>query len=138
MALTNNEIKNSKPRDKAYKLSDGNGLFLLIATNGSKYWRFKYRFNGKEKLLALGVYNQITLAEARKRRDKARELLANEVDPGKLKQETKRLGKIVAENSFESIAREWIKTVCINLLILFSFRRVLGKKMWMTKVTVGF
>lgn len=107
MALTNNEIKNAKPRDKAYKLSDGNGLFLLIAMNGSKYWRFKYRFNGKEKLLALGVYNQITLAEARKRRDKARELLANEVDPGKLKQETKRLSKIAAENSFESIAREW-------------------------------
>lgn len=107
MKLTNNEIKNAKPRDKSYKLSDGNGLFLLIATNGSKYWRFKYRFNGKEKLLALGVYNQITLAEARQKRDKARELLANGIDPGKFKQENKRLSKIAAENSFELLAREW-------------------------------
>jgi integrase len=107
MALTNNEIKNAKPREKAYKLSDGNGLFLLIAPNGSKYWRFKYRFNDKEKLLALGVYDQVTLAEARSRRNKARVLLANGVDPGQLKQENKRLSKIAAENSFESIAREW-------------------------------
>jgi hypothetical protein len=107
MALTNNEIKNAKARSKAYKLSDGDGLFLLISPNGSKYWRFKYRFNGKEKLLALGVYDQITLADARARRNKARELLTNEIDPGQLKQEGKRRGKIAAENSFESIAREW-------------------------------
>jgi len=107
MALTNNEVKNAKPRDKAYKLSDGNGLFLLVATNGSKYWRFKYRFNGKEKLLALGVYDDVTLAEARLRRNKSRDSLTHGVDPGHLKQEKKRLGKIAAENSFESIAREW-------------------------------
>lgn len=107
MALTNNEIKNAKPREKAYKLSDGDGLFLLISPNGSKYWRFKYYFNGKEKLLALGVYDQVTLAEARLRRNKARSLLNNEIDPGQSKQESKRLGKIAAENSFESIAREW-------------------------------
>jgi integrase len=107
MALTNNEIKNAKPREKAYKLSDGDGLFLLIAPNGSKYWRFKYRFNGKEKLLALGVYDQVTLADARLKRNKARDLLVNEIDPSQLKQEKKRLGKIAAENSFESIAREW-------------------------------
>lgn len=107
MALTHNEIKNAKPREKAYKLSDGDGLFLLISPNGSKYWRFKYYFNGKEKLLALGVYDQITLAEARLKRNKARSLLNNEIDPGHSKQENKRLNKIAAENSFESIAREW-------------------------------
>src|SRR5690242_17686611 len=107
MALTNNEIKNAKPREKAYKLSDGDGLFLLISPNGSKYWRFKYYFNGKEKLLALGVYNQVTLAEARLRRNKARSLLTNEIDPSQSRQESKRLSKIAAENSFESIAREW-------------------------------
>lgn len=107
MALTNNEIKNAQSREKAYKLTDGNGLFLLISPNGSKYWRLKYRFNGKEKLLALGVYNEITLAEARQRRDHARKLLTNGVDPGKLKQDNKRLSKIAAENSFESISREW-------------------------------
>ena len=107
MALTHNEIKNAKPREKAYKLSDGDGLFLLISPNGSNYWRFKYYFNGKEKLLALGVYDQITLAEARLKRNKARSLLNNEIDPGHSKQENKRLNKIAAENSFESIAREW-------------------------------
>lgn len=107
MALTNNEIKNAKPREKAYKLSDGDGLFLLISPNGSKYWRFKYYFNGKEKLLALGVYDQVTLAEARLKRNKARSLLNNEIDPGQSRQENKRLSKITAENSFESIAREW-------------------------------
>lgn len=107
MALTNNEIKNAKPREKAYKLSDGDGLFLLIAPNGSKYWRLKYYFEGKEKLLALGVYDEVTLAEARLRRNKARELLVKEIDPGQLKQANKRARKIAAENSFESIAREW-------------------------------
>jgi Xaa-Pro aminopeptidase len=107
MALTNNEIKNARSREKAYKLTDGDGLFLLITPNGSKYWRFKYRFNGKEKLFALGVYDQVTLADARLKRNKARDLLVNEIDPSQLKQEKKRLGKIVAENSFESIAREW-------------------------------
>lgn len=126
MALTNNEVKNAKPREKAYKLSDGDGLFLLVAPNGSKYWRLKYYFDGKEKLLALGVYDEITLADARLKRNKARELLVKEIDPGQLKQENKRSRKIAAENSFESIAREWHEKFSIKWTPKHS-ARILGQ-----------
>lgn len=107
MALTDIKVKNAKPRDKAYKLADGEGLYLLVTPKGSKYWRLKYRFNGKEKLLALGIYDRVTLADARIKRNKARNLLANDIDPSLLKQERKQSNKIAAENSFEAIAREW-------------------------------
>ena len=70
--LTNPACKNAKPQDKAYKLSDEKGLFLLIHTNGSKYWRMKYRHAGKERLLSFGAYPEVSLAEARRRRDTAR------------------------------------------------------------------
>jgi hypothetical protein len=63
MALSDTKVKNAKPREKAYKLADEKGLFLLVTPKGSKYWRFKYRFNGKEKLLALGVYSDTSLAD---------------------------------------------------------------------------
>ena len=72
MALTHVAIKNAKPREKAYKLSDEKGLFLLVTPAGGKYWRLKYRFGGKEKQLALGVSPEVSLAEAREKRDKAR------------------------------------------------------------------
>jgi integrase len=107
MPLTNTAIKNAKPKEKAYKISDEKGLFLLVHPNGSKYWRLKYRFGGIEKLLALGVYPDITLADARQRRDDARRLLANNVDPGEVKQQSKRALKESVANSFEAIAREW-------------------------------
>ncbi len=107
MPLTDIKVKRAKPRVKAYKLADSEGLFLLVTPKGAKYWRLKYRFNGKEKLLALGVYDQVTLLEARTKRNAARSLLAKEIDPGLLKQERKRTNKIAAENNFEGIAREW-------------------------------
>jgi integrase len=107
MSLTDIKVKNAKPRDKAYKIADSEGLFLLVTPRGAKYWRLKYRFKGKEKLLALGVYDQVTLADARLKRNKARNMLANEIDPSLVKQEKKQSNKIAAENSFESIAREW-------------------------------
>ena len=72
MALTDIAAKQGKPRDKAYKLADSAGLYLLIQPNGAKYWRLKYRINGKEKVLALGVYPEVGLATARARRDDAR------------------------------------------------------------------
>jgi hypothetical protein len=78
-----------------------------VAPNGSKYWRFKYRFGDKEKLLALGVYPEVTLASARAKRDEARKLLSNDIDPGLDKQIKKRSKILSAENSFEAIAREW-------------------------------
>ncbi|MFA6058600.1 MAG: integrase arm-type DNA-binding domain-containing protein [Taibaiella sp.] len=107
MILTDTKIRTIKARDKAYKLTDGKGLFLLISPTGSKYWRFKYRFAGKEKLIALGVYPEVSLAQARAKRDEARKLLANDTDPGLLKQLNKRARKTASENSFEAVAREW-------------------------------
>jgi len=76
MALTDPEIRNAKPGDKPFKLYDAGGLFLLIQKNGGKWWRLKYRFAGKEKLLSMGAYPDVGLKEARKKRDAARELLA--------------------------------------------------------------
>ncbi len=81
MALNDLIIRNAKPLAKAYKLSDEKGLFLLVSPNGSRYWRLKYYFAGKEKLLALGVYPEVKLAEAREKRDQARKLLSQSIDP---------------------------------------------------------
>lgn len=106
MALTDIKVKTAKPKDKPYKLADGGGMYLLINTNGSKYWRMKYRFAGKEKMLSIGVYPDVTLADAREKRSEARKLLAAGGDPGRQK------GRKIAQqmslkNTFEAIAREW-------------------------------
>ena len=98
----------AKPTDKPYKLSDEKGLHLLVHPNGSKYWRLKYRFNGKEKTLALGVYPDIGLKDARAKRDAARKLLADGVDPGDTKKAQKADTVERAANSFEIICREWL------------------------------
>ena len=107
MPLTDPAVRNAKPGLKPIKLADEKGLFLLIHPNGSKYWRLKYRFSGKEKLLALGVYPEVRLIEARQKRDEARKQLANGVDPGTLRQVSKHTAQANAENSFEAVAREW-------------------------------
>ncbi len=107
MSLKEVTLRNAKPKDKAYKLFDGEGLFLLVTPQGQKYWRLKYRFNGKEKLLALGVYNHITLAEARAKRNEARNLIAKDIDPALLRQEKKITDRKMTENCFEIVAREW-------------------------------
>jgi Arm DNA-binding domain len=107
MPLNDLAIRNAKHLAKPYKLSDEKGLFLLIHPNGSKYWRFKYYFAKKEKLLALGVYPEIKLSEARDNRDKARKLLDAHIDPGEAKKTSKNMLLLSAENSFEVIAREW-------------------------------
>lgn len=78
--------QNSQANDKQYKLTDGSGIHLLVHPNGSKYWRLQYRFGGKQKMLALGVYPDVSLADARARRDEARKLLANSIDPGDKKE----------------------------------------------------
>lgn len=101
------QIRNSKPKDKAYKLFDGDGLFILIHPNGSKYWRLKYSWHGKEKLLALGVYPVVNLAEAREKLLQAKKQLANSRDPSEVKKEQKRLSLLNGENSFEVLGREW-------------------------------
>lgn len=107
MALTELQIKGAKPGAKQYKLADGGGLFLLITPSGGKLWRYKYRFAGKEKLLSLGAYPEVTLKEARIKHADARKLLAHDVDPGESRRAQKEAVSSRGENSFEVIAREW-------------------------------
>ena len=107
MSLTDIAIRTAKLKDKPYKLSDAGGLYLLIKSNGKKYWRLKYRFAGKEKLLSIGVYPVINLSEARKRSLDAKKLLANNIDPSQSKKEDKLNQLINTEHSFETIAHEW-------------------------------
>ncbi len=107
MPLTDVTVRTAKPKSKPYKLSDGGGLFLLVQPSGGKWWRYKYRFTGKEKLLALGGYPDVSLADVRERHSQARKALAAGNDPGEVKKEAKRLAVIKADNNFEAIAREW-------------------------------
>lgn len=107
MPLNDTTIRKAKPGLKARKLSDERGLFLLVTPGGSKLWRLKYRVGGKEKLLALGVYPEVSLSEARERREEARKLLARDVDPGALKKSQKQATRSAAANTFEAVAREW-------------------------------
>lgn len=107
MPLTDTAIRQAKPKDKPCKLADERGLFLLVQPTGSKLWRFKYRYEGKEKLLALGQYPAVSLAGARKLRDTAREQLAAGQDPGATRKEAKRAARVAAANSFEAVARAW-------------------------------
>lgn len=121
MALTDMEVKKAKATDKPVKLADGGGLFLLVQPNGAKYWRLAYRFAGKQKTLALGVYPDVPLVGywhdpktkkvwvkgAREQREDARKLLANDTDPGAVKQAQKAAKGEQVANSFEAIAREW-------------------------------
>lgn len=108
MALTDIKVRTAKPTDKQYKLTDGNGMHLLVHPNGSRYWRLQYRFGGKQKMLALGVYPDVSLADARARRDDARKLLANSIDPG----DKKKNNKVEQEEArtFEQLAVEWHAT----------------------------
>lgn len=108
MPLTDVLIRNAKAKLKSYKLADMQGMHLLIKPNGGKYWRFKYRFAGKEKLLALGVYPSVSLNEARNKRDKARKLLADNIDPSLEKKKSKRLMILKNENTFKALAEEWL------------------------------
>jgi len=116
MGLTIKEIDGAKPSDKPYKLADGGGLCLLIAPSGAKLWRWRYRFDDKEKMMALGEYPLITLKEARERHSEARKALAGGIDPmaerkaeGEAKQKESEALQREEENSFENVARDWWK-----------------------------
>lgn len=107
--LTATAVKKAKPRDKQYKLTDSRGMYLLVLPSGGKYWRYDYTYNNKRKTLALGVYPDVSLADARKDHQAAREAVASHQDPNDLKKR-KKLGRdIEKSNSFEAIGREWFK-----------------------------
>lgn len=108
MALTDIAIRNAKPAAKPYKMSDAGGLYLLVTPAGGKLWRMKFRVAGKEKLLSFGGWPDVSLAAARKERDKAREALASGADPAREKQQAKHRAKVSAANTFGEIAQELI------------------------------
>jgi len=99
-------VRTSKPQPKEYKIFDGGGLYLLVTPTGGKLWRLKYRFEGKEKLIALGPYPEISLLEARRRRDEARKNITSNIDPDGLRKAQKQ-AETEEKETFEVIAREW-------------------------------
>ena len=108
MPLSDVTARKSRFDGKVLKLYDEKGLFLLVNKSG-KYWRFKYRFGGKENSLALGVYPEVPLKEARAKRDDARRQLAEGLDPGLVRKQTKAVERLATVNSFEALAREWFE-----------------------------
>ena len=107
--LTDTEIRKSKPDSEAYRLADGHGLYLWITPAGGKLWRWKYRFDGKEKLMALGKYPEVPLAQARERHAAVRSLLANGTDPMAKRKDEKTTERAQSENSFQTIAALWLE-----------------------------
>lgn len=108
MALTDTAIRQAKPKEKPYKLSDSLGMYLEVRPGGSKLWRLKYRIGGKEKLFAIGSYPTVSLAEARAQRDAARKLIAAGIDPVQDRQERERTRALAAQNTFAALADEWL------------------------------
>ncbi len=107
-SLTDIAVRNAKASDKAYKLYDKSGLFLYVAPSGGRWWRFKYRYLGKEKLISMGVYPDVTLKEAREKRDEARKELAKGNNPSEIRQKRKQEKLLMSVNTFEAVALEWI------------------------------
>ena len=107
MKLTDSIIKNEKPTDKRKQLADGNGLVLYIMPNGSKLWRYRYRYNGSPKMLSLGEYPTVTLKDARAERERVSDLLAQGIDPSTERKEAKIKQAFAIENDFKSVARAW-------------------------------
>ena len=110
MLLTETKVRNAKPKDRMYRLADGDGLFLQIVPTGGKYWRLRYFFTGKEKMLALGTYPKLSLSDARDRRIAAHKCLTDGIDPSAKKKQQKRLAVFNAANTFEAVAKEWFET----------------------------
>jgi len=111
MPLSSLAVQNAKPRENFYVLTDGNSLHLLIKPNGSKLWRLRYRFGGKQNMLSLGSFPEISLADARAKRDDARKLLANDIDPSRQKKLDKIAAATEAKNTFRAIAEEHLKNL---------------------------
>lgn len=109
MKLTDIACKTAKPAERPYKLADGAGMYLEVRPDGRKYWRMKYRYNGKENRMAFGVYPEVSLKDAREKRSEARKLLQSGQDPNERKRLAKLEREVDYENNFENVAREWHK-----------------------------
>ena len=112
--LTDTQIRNLKPAEKAKKYADGGGLYLYVAKTGSKLWRMAYRFNDKEKLLSFGEYPIVSLKDARTKRNEAKKLLADGIDPGRHKKEMKNAALLAEANTFEYVVLEWHETQTVH------------------------
>ena len=109
MALTDIKVRSAKPQEKEYTLVDGDGMFLLIHPNGSKYWRFRFRFAGKQHLMAFGIYPEVSLADARQKREEARKQIAADVDPRESKRAIKE-EQLKDAITFKSVKKKKHKT----------------------------
>jgi len=107
--LTDTNVKTAKPKERDCKLADEKGMYLLVTKAGGKLWRLDYRFDGKRKTLAMGHYPAVSLKQARERRDEARKLLADGVDPGEARKEAKAVKLEAAANTFGTVAEEWFE-----------------------------
>ena len=107
MPLNDRQIKNARPADKAYKLADSGGLYLQVTPAGGKLWRLKYRISGKEKLLSIGKYPEISLVEAREAAENARRMIAQGQDPAAMKQQAKQERRAALLNTFAHVTKAW-------------------------------
>lgn len=107
-ATTDAAIRNAKPESKQYRMTAGQGMYLQVMPNGSKLWRLKYRYGGKEKVLSFGAYPEVTLAQARLRREEARQQIADGLDPSALRREQRQQAK-ANELTFKTVAERWYK-----------------------------
>jgi integrase len=110
MPLTDTAVRNAKPKDTPYSITDERGLSVQVQPSGGKWWRLRYRFEGKAKMLSLGTYPDVTLSKARERRESARKLLADGIDPGENRKAKKAAGQDAASNSFAVLCHEWLKS----------------------------
>jgi integrase len=102
-------LTNAKPREKPYKLTDGDGLSLIVQPNGSKLWRFRYRFGGKENMLTFGAFPEVSLADARERRTEARKLLAKSIDPSQQRKQDIQIAALARKNTFAALTKEYLE-----------------------------
>jgi hypothetical protein len=145
MPLSDTAIRSIKAYYKSKRVFDGRGLYLEVSPAGGKWWRLKYRFDGKEKRLSLGVYPEVGLKDARERRDECRKLLANGADPGENRKAVKASRVQLVHNSFETVAREWIWATASHChfnrdfrfnsqstSMQFTHRKTIGGRAWLS------